>query len=161
MTRNQNVADAYLRREKGNYNVYFLGRNGEPVAKQEVDLTLRHVMRHDDLRTKLVTNKDGCIHLGKLSGVPSLLVDMPTHKVSVRWTLSAQETKFNSQYVHPSNITLLEGESLVLPISLAAGITKPSRDFITLVRTLNDSVIEDCFDSIKIELVGDAQSGYH
>jgi len=108
-----------------------------------------------------VTNKDGCIHLGKLAGVPSLLVNMPTHKVHVRWTLSAQETKFNSQYAHPGHITLLEGENLVLPISLAAGDEKPSRDFVTLVRTLNDSVIEDCFESVKIEKVGDAASGYH
>jgi len=161
MSSNQNVADAYLRREKGNYNVYFLGRNGEPVAKQEVDLTLRHVSRNDNITTKLVTNKDGCIHLGKLAGVPSLLVNMPTHKVSVRWSLSAQETKFNSQYAHPGHITLLEGESLVLPISLPAGVEKSSRDFITLIRTLNDSVIEDCFDSVKIEQVGDAASGYH
>jgi hypothetical protein len=55
----------------------------------------------------------------------------------------------------------LEGESLVLPISLPDGVNSPSRDLITLVRSLNDSVIEDCFDSIKIELIGDAESGYH
>ena len=34
MQSNSNVADAYLRREKGVYNAYFLGRNGEPFAKQ-------------------------------------------------------------------------------------------------------------------------------
>ena len=70
--------------------------------------------------------------------------------------MGAQETKYNAYYVHPSNITLLEGESLVLPISLAAGVEKPARDIVTLVRTLNDTAIEDCFESLKIELVGDA-----
>lgn len=63
--------------------------------------------------------------------------------------------------MHPGHITLLEGESLVLPISLPDGVTSPSRDIITLVRSLNDSVIDDCFDSIKIELIGDPDTGYH
>jgi len=155
------VADAYLKREKGVYNAYFLGRNGEPFPRQEIDVSLRHIQRRDEVNTKLWTNKEGCIHLGKLAGVPSLRLEMRNHRVNVRWLLSSQETKFNAQYVHPGHITLLEGEDLVMPISLASGIEKPSRDIVTLVRTLNDTAIEDCFDSVKIELVGDKDSGYH
>jgi len=56
MKSNSNVADAYLRREKGLYNAYFLGRNGEPFSKQEVDVTLRHILHKDEINTKLVTN---------------------------------------------------------------------------------------------------------
>jgi len=89
MQSNPNVADAYLRREKGVYNAYFLGRNGEPFAKQEVDVTLRHVLHKGDLSTKLVTNKEGALHLGKLSGVPSIRLSMPAHRVNTRWALSA------------------------------------------------------------------------
>lgn len=85
MSSNQNVADAYLRREKGVYNAYFLGRNGEPFVRSEIDVSLRHIHRRDEVQTKLWTNKDGCIHLGKLAGVPSLKVEMRSHRVNVRW----------------------------------------------------------------------------
>lgn len=94
-----------------------------------------------------------------MAGVKAIKVD--NSKVQTRWTLPCQETKFNAQYVHPSSLTLLEGEDLILPISLPAGVTKPTRDIVTLVRTLNNSVIEDCFTNLKIELVGDENSGYH
>ena len=161
MKSNSNVADAYLRREKGLYNAYFLGRNGEPFSKQEVDVTLKHILHKDEINTKLVTNKEGALHLGKLAGVPSIRLSMPAHRVNARWTLTAQETKHNAQYVHPGHITLLEGESLILPISLPDGVTSPSRDLVTLVRSLNESVIDDCFASLKIELIGDPESGYH
>ena len=96
MISNSNVADAYLRREKGLYNAYFLGRNGEPFSKQEVDVTLRHILHKDEINTKLVTNKEGALHLGKLAGVPSIRLSMPAHRVNARWTLTAQETKHNA-----------------------------------------------------------------
>lgn len=116
-------------------------------------------MRKSTISTSLITNKDGCIHLGKLSGVKAIKVS--NSKFNTRWTLPCQETKFNAQYVHPRSLTLLEGEDLVLPISLSADFTKPTREIVTLVRSLNNSVIEDCFSKVKIELIGDAESGYH
>jgi len=36
------MAMPYLKKVKGNYQLYILGKNGEPRAKQEVQLSFKH-----------------------------------------------------------------------------------------------------------------------
>jgi hypothetical protein len=65
----------YLKKVKGNYHVFILGKNGEPLAKQNVTLTMTHRingLKNRNHATKILTNKQGVVNLGQLLDVTHL-----------------------------------------------------------------------------------------
>ena len=68
----------YLKKVKGNYQLYILGKNGEPRAKQQVTLSMSHRIQgqtNGHHTTNRVTNKQGVINLGSLIDVYHLRVE--------------------------------------------------------------------------------------
>lgn len=60
----------YLKKVNSQYEVAFLGRNGEPAAKKKVTIQLKHRLRPDKPFTQhLITNKEGVCKLGSLAQI--------------------------------------------------------------------------------------------
>lgn len=64
----------YLKKVNGQYEVTFLGRNGEPAAKTKINLHFKHRLQgKKPLTHTLITDKQGKIKLGSLTDVSSLI----------------------------------------------------------------------------------------
>jgi len=101
------------------------------------------------------------ISLGKLERVFHIYAEALAFRVKQQWNLSCQDTLMNAEYNMPAFMTLLEGESLELPVSMAGGVDKFSRDNLRIVRFFDRKAIEDYFDKAKLVTAGDAATGYH
>jgi hypothetical protein len=68
----------FLKKVKGDHLVYILGKNGEPRAKQVVNLEMNHRINGQSSHSHRInreTNKQGAINLGPLIDVTHLKVD--------------------------------------------------------------------------------------
>lgn len=171
------MAAPYLRKVKGEYEVVCLGRNGEPFAKRPVKLAFKHRLRPKFKSIKLVTSKEGVIKLGALHDIQSIVADtVNTHVTSKpyaedsddtnvqnpmsggdqgssckEWRLEHHEGETQVHWQYPSsNITLVEGENLELPIRLQNGETTLNRKYLQVSYHLNENLISDCFDNVKL-----------
>lgn len=73
---NNNIGDKvmqlpYLRKVNGEYEVVFLGRNGEVAANKKVVVHLRHRLYHRKTH-KMTTNKHGIIKLGPCDNITNI-----------------------------------------------------------------------------------------
>jgi hypothetical protein len=64
------LSDMYLRRESDQYYVYVLGKNGDPISGQSVEVKAVHKNNTQEPCTEtLVTDKRGRVHLGTLNDI--------------------------------------------------------------------------------------------
>lgn len=116
----------YLRKVKGSYEVSFLGRNGEPAAKKKVSIRMKHALA-DQKSAHLITDKQGTVKLGELYDVQEVLATMDScpHESRCQWSLQHSNSGGSSQWSYPRGpISVLEGDSVELPICLRQGETK-------------------------------------
>jgi hypothetical protein len=84
----------YLKKVKDNYHVFILGKNGEPLAKQNVSLSMTHRIKGQTNRhhtTKKLTNKQGAVNLGQLIDVTNLKVEAESG-ARAQWDLHFQSS---------------------------------------------------------------------
>ena len=152
------TTDAHLRRVKGAYEVHFLGKNGEPIEKQETEVTLRHRVR-GTMSSNLRTDKQGIIYLGALPDVHSIRVEANKIGARAEWQLDLPATSNSSDWTYPGQIELLEDESVELPIMMPS--ENLERKWVSLIRRNNGVIIENWFDRVTLNKRGDEHTGYH
>jgi hypothetical protein len=133
------MAMPYLKKANGKYEVSFLGRNGEPAAKQKVNLTFKHRLYKGKktLTTSLITDKNGSVKLGPLTDVTQITaVSALNNESRGLWTLQHSNGSGSSYWSYPkSEIEMIEGDRLELPVSLCTGLTTLDRKWLSLTHS--------------------------
>ena len=112
------IADMYLKLAKDkSYELYVLGKNGEPIKNMPVSFTLTAQMLIYTLELNATTNENGMIKLGKLKGITKFTASIQGHLNSIslkkQWVLPSEV-----MLQYPEIIDIIEDEEINLPISI-------------------------------------------
>jgi hypothetical protein len=113
------IGDFYLRRVADGYRLHVLGRNGEPVGKLPVQLSLKTEYLTQPQNFTLATDAAGVIRLGPLAGVQHFTVSSQNLR-------SATFNVLQPQRHWPSHIQTAQDTSIVLPLGADSA---PARAF--------------------------------
>ena len=138
----------------------FLGKNGEPQVKKSIEVNLSHRYRHSENIT-MQTDADGMIKLGFLDDINKIKVVSSSLKIGASFKLPDYFSESASEWNHYSKLRLLEGNNFDLPIIMRRDETTLRRKWLSLVRTINNVVVEDCFEAVQLKHHGDEKTGYH
>jgi len=136
--------DYYLRKHKGEYVFYMLGKNGEPQDDVNVRFNFAHFFMNKEFNSpSLTTDVDGKIFLGPLDDIYAVSANVQSREgqQSVEWTLNHRKEIVS----YPHTINILEGEAVEIPFT---GDHLDLNNF-SLVRYANGSPIENCFAKAK------------
>ncbi|MBN8418471.1 MAG: autotransporter-associated beta strand repeat-containing protein [Verrucomicrobia bacterium] len=103
------VSDGHLSTFEGQRVFELLGKNGEPIADQQVLFTFKH---RDFSRTQVIplrTDDKGRVNLGKLDGIESVVAKIPNGRQTLWPLLDAEDTL--STTIHAR-----QGETIRVPI---------------------------------------------
>jgi hypothetical protein len=95
MDQSEAVNDGHLSKFGDSYAFDLLGKNGEPVADQQVIFTFKH---RDFARTQTIalrTDEKGRVRLGPLADIAQVTAKCPNGRVGM-WALDAKERTFTS-----------------------------------------------------------------
>ncbi len=139
------TTDAFLQRKPDGYRVLFLGKNGEPQVNKQIEVELRHRYRQTANQV-LTTDADGQIKLGPLEDVNRISVESRTLLIGARFILPDYYQDSASTWLHQEEMSVLEGDSFNIPINMRQGEQTLRRKWVSLVRRINDVIVEDWFD---------------
>lgn len=106
----------------------------------------------------MATDKNGCIKLGPLEDILQVDCTSLENGSSKSWHLPL----LGDSWTYPGSMTLLERQPLVLPINIKFGNGKKlDRRQVSLIRSSNGVILEDWFDKLALERLGDNETGYH
>ncbi|CAI2378280.1 unnamed protein product [Moneuplotes crassus] len=137
--------DAYLRKFKGSYYYYLLGKNGEPLVDSSVNLSFNHNLVPNSTSTILNTDKDGKIKLGPLKDITYVSTDFngPNGSCSNSFNI----LNYSEKVVLPRTRNILVDERIDFPFICSRDF---SEDTVTLVRKSREGrTIENCFNKIS------------
>ncbi len=104
----EQVGDLYLSKIDGRYRIEFLGRNGEPLGGQNLNVVVHHANFKNHRSFTLKTTKTGAIDLGSLTDIARVQIKEPGgHERS--WTLEKDRRD------QVNVITLAAGQELRVP----------------------------------------------
>jgi hypothetical protein len=107
----------FLRLTSDEYLLEVRGRNGEPVSRQRVEVTLNHLYWKEPVNQTLSTDSNGEIHLGKLEDI-SVLSARVTLENSRPQSHSWELKSFKGKIEYPELIQLCEGDEFGIPVEL-------------------------------------------
>ena len=115
-TKNYNLSfyDCYLRRYKGDYYFYVLGKNGEPLSDVNVNCTFYHrLITNKQALVSLTTDDDGKFKLGPLNDISSVNTNFsgPNGNISETYNINT----LSEQVCLPDKLNILEDEEVELP----------------------------------------------
>ncbi len=87
--------DGHLSKFEGNYVYELLGKNGEPIADQQIVFTFRRQGYERTMNVPLKTDEKGRVALGTLEGIKSFHAKAPNGR-DARWELDAFERTWSS-----------------------------------------------------------------
>ncbi|KAG0290735.1 hypothetical protein BGZ96_005807 [Linnemannia gamsii] len=97
-----------LRKNTDGYRVLALGKNGERRANIPLVFDISHPIWTENVKVYLRTDNAGQVFLGRLQDIDYVSCNTTT----MRWNIAEQD-----QYVYPSTINSIEGETISIPIS--------------------------------------------
>lgn len=103
------VSDGHLSTLEGQRVFELLGKNGEPIADQQVLFTFKH---REFSRTQVIplrTDDKGRVNLGKLTGIESVSAKIPNGRQTLWPLLDAEDTL-------PTTIHARQGDTIRVPI---------------------------------------------
>ena len=140
-------SNLYLKNTDKGYEVYLLGKNGEPKANIQVNLTFNHCHSRATKQATLATDAEGRVKLGPLLDITSITASISQigdiNGTSRTWAL---EEKHRINY--PSQqIKLIEGDTLNFPVLH----NELSVHQITFTETVSGKVINSLLSKLKVE----------
>ena len=131
------VGDFYLSKIDGKYRIESFGRNAEPVAGQNLNVTFNHESFKNQRKTTLKTTESGSLDLGALAGISSLTVQAPGGK-SRTWILR------NDRRDQIGSLTLSENQQLKVPF-----VGSLNRREVALYSVQSGGFVADEFSRLK------------
>eukprot|EP00347_Sterkiella_histriomuscorum_P022623 403337784 len=137
------MSDIYLRKEKGDYYLYLLGKNGEPKKNVNVTIGIIHAKKgiNNKARVDITTDKNGKIKLGHLRKV--IGIDVSVQLFSIHQNFMLQLHRQNLSY--PPSADINENDVYELPVLF----NEKKRTKIQLIKYQSHIVLEDMYDRIE------------
>ena len=140
-------SNLYLKSTDKGYEVYLLGKNGEPKANIQVNISLTQRHSRKNITHTLMTDAEGRVKLGHLPDITSLTASISKigdiAGTSRTWPLD-EKHRIN----YPSQqIKLIEGDTLNFPVLH----NQLSVHNLSFSETVNGRVINDLLSKLKLE----------
>lgn len=134
----EQIGDLYLSQIGGRYRVEFLGRNGEPLAGQNLTAIFNHARFKNQRSATLKTTKFGAVDLGPLEDISRVRIQAPGG-YQRSWNLE------NDRRDQVEVITLSAGQELKVPF-----IGKLNRREVALLSVVAGRNVTDEFAGLKL-----------
>ena len=108
---------AFLRQTPNGFLLEILGRNGEPVRRQIVEVKLKHIYWQNAIKQTLSSNEEGRVDLGKLEKIEDLsvgVVSQGSPAENYLWKIQPLRGKIE----YPKKIKICEGDEYGIPANL-------------------------------------------
>ena len=89
--------ELYLRKEKGEFYIYLLGKNGEPKSSVNVNVRFAHphlIDNNDMKKIVLKTDKEGKVKLGHLKKIVGLTAEVTLFNLNRHFVLNQVSQNF-------------------------------------------------------------------
>lgn len=106
--------ETYLRRIRGEYFIYVLGKNGEPLEDTNVTLQFTHAILGQKEGIQKKTDEDGRINLGQLQNI--ILINAKIQGIHGNFVHNWAPQAHSELCSYPVIINILEGESVDIPV---------------------------------------------
>ena len=145
--------ELYLRKEKGTYNLYLLGKNGEPSRGVSVSVKLVHskATSNHTYEQILTTDSQGRIQLGVLKQINAFTATVTLYNLNKTFFLN----NFTENLTYPCSVDAIENEDIEFPVLF----NKKKRTTVSLIRLAEDIILEDLFE--KVEFVKNENKEYN
>ena len=148
-----NFYDCHLRKVKGEYLFYVLGKNGEPLKYVNVALTLYHrYFQQNTADVTLTTDEEGKCTLGELKDILNINATFngPNGVTSHFYEIDSLKEKVSL----PGNLNILEDEEINLPFICGHEFSETTCSLIRYVESpitnpTNNRTLSNCFKKIK------------
>ena len=137
----------YLRKYKGDYYYYVLGKNGEPIEDLNVNIGLTHaLMSNNPSSISSITDEEGKVNIGQCIDI--IKVSTNFQGTQGYWSSEWKLPQKVETCCYPSTINVLEDE----PIEIPFPCTSLTQDNFSLVRYNSDGkVIENLYSKATFE----------
>ena len=137
----------FLRYNKEGYELFVLGKNGEPKTNVTVALSFQNKYLNRRINQSLQTDANGKLSLGKLEEVTFVEANLQSvgdiQQKTKSWTINSQKV-----INYPNHLRVCEGEQIVLPLLHS----ELNRHKLSFLETLPDgSVISNRLDVLKVD----------
>ena len=98
--------------------IEIIGKNGEPVSRQKVEITVRHLYWKDPVTQTLSSDAQGVVHLGNLEQVSELTAQVVKETGAPEnylWKIQPLRGKIE----YPAEIKLCEGDEFGVPLQFS------------------------------------------
>jgi hypothetical protein len=137
--RSDRIKDLFLSRVDGKYIVQLLGRSGEPVTGQHLNIKIQRPNFKNSRSFTLKTDQSGRVELGPLDGVMSITARTAENHQRV-WQLS------RARRTNPGVIHAADGETMRIPYT--GGLTRRE---LALHAISTAGIISDAFKALTLE----------
>lgn len=141
--------ELYLKQIGADYFIYCLGKNGEPLRNQKVNINVKHIDYQEAIHHTLTLDTMGRVKLGPLSGVEKVhaTVNAPDVVFSDTWNIINEA----DQWTASSEINIVAGESVEIPINYEGATEALSTYQLSLKKMRASQTLANLTKSIKIE----------
>jgi hypothetical protein len=137
--RSDRIKDLFLSRLDEKYIVQLLGRSGEPVTGQHLNIVIQRPNFKNSRSFTLKTNQSGRVELGSLDGIMSITARTADNHQRV-WQLH------RARRTNPGTIHAAAGKNIRIPYT--GGLTRRELALHTISKT---GIISDAFKSLSLE----------
>ena len=112
------TSSAFLRMTPNEFLIEIIGKNGEPVSRQKVEITVRHLYWKDPVTQTLSSDAQGVVHLGNLEQVSELTAQVVKETGAPEnylWKIQPLRGKIE----YPAEIKLCEGDEFGVPLQFS------------------------------------------
>ena len=135
------------------YELYLLGKNGEPKKNIEFKISLTSIYTTKEIQTTLISDDNGKVTLGKLHDITKITSSI-REKGDIKATKNSWEISNNHKLNLPKKLKFCEGDNLFLPF-LSKEFNNRNISFTKNIITYRgSSVISNEFK--KLKLVGNS-----
>jgi hypothetical protein len=145
MDRTEATNDGHLSKSEGNYVYQLLGKNGEPLADQQIVFAFKHHGFERSQTVALKTDENGRVVLGALAGIKSFHAKTPNNRDS-RWQLDTFERTWAS-VVHTGTNQPIR---IPAPLSLAGANAEALKSGVSLLQLNANTFTVDHVDKVKL-----------
>ncbi|MEZ6093667.1 MAG: hypothetical protein R3C03_05455 [Pirellulaceae bacterium] len=141
--RTNEVADLHLLLNNNEFNLEVLGRNGERLPAQVVELQLQHELVTQPIVAVLQSDPDGRIYLGDLPFISSVSARIVNRGSQRQWAIDNMDHR--NRY---STYTGQSGEPIFIPVPF--GYEETDRSWLGLYALRSGVICEDMFDAAQV-----------
>mmetsp|Transcript_24063 Transcript_24063/g.21100 ORF Transcript_24063/g.21100 Transcript_24063/m.21100 type:complete len:576 (-) Transcript_24063:3258-4985(-) len=137
----------YLKYTNEGYELYALGKNGEPKPSLDMTVYLKHKFFSTELSEILATDQNGRVFLGKLDDIVSIRAQLAA-RGDINYANQSWKINDDKKINYPATIHICEGDAITLPVLN----NQNDKNTVSFLETLpNQTPLKDRSSQVKIE----------